>query len=98
MSKWIWDGGWTAHRSNPDGTVTVEKFTTTAAARQHVEKANSVTLGKRVRKHRPKRKHNRVSGKVGVLDASQKALKAEALKQFVVKGTNKLITGAPAKV
>jgi hypothetical protein len=82
--KWIWDGGFRAHKQNEDGTATELVFTSSAQARQHVEKHENVILAV---KHQPPRKGSRnrvrrggVSTPITRLNEQQAKLKAEALK------------------
>lgn len=85
MSNWIWDGGWRAHKTNPDGTVTALTFTSTALARQHVENENDQVLARHTAHHIPKSKHNRVSGRnqpITNLSEEQRRLKDQEMKRF----------------
>lgn len=87
MMKWHWDGGWNAIGENPDGTKELKQFTSTAMARQFVEQQTGLVLAKRHKKHKPNqsarraRKSSTMRGD-GQLTPHQKALKAEAMKQF----------------
>lgn len=83
--KWIWDGGFTAHRLTHDGRE-VKAFTSSAQARQFVEKHEKVILAKRVNSPMSRNElRKKVRHKpIAKLTPDQQKLKDEALK--MVKG------------
>lgn len=86
MQKWIYDGGFKAHIMHDDGKQEVKQFTSSAQARQFVEKHNDEVLAHRHRKHKPNQNVRRIRENTKVksdnqLTPAQREQKAEAMKQ-----------------
>ena len=87
MKKWIYDGGFVAHIMHDDGTQEVKQFTSSAQARQFVEKKNNdhtthkrhpfnrTMFGLRIRRNSQVKSDSE-------LTPDQKLLKAKALEQM----------------
>jgi hypothetical protein len=87
MKKWIWDNGFVAHIVHDDGSHEVKKFTSSAQARQFVERQNGVVLARPHKKHKPNQAARRTRRNSQVksdnqLTPAQKQMKAEAMKQL----------------
>jgi hypothetical protein len=81
---WVWDGGFRANKRELDGSAIEKIFTSSALARQFVEKHEGIVLATKAKPRTKSRNKNtrRNSKPLVMLTPTQQALKDKAMKQM----------------